>query len=125
MSTMIDTLSYHRDLRRAGFNEAQADAVAHGFKAAEERSRDNLVTNDHLDVKVAQLDTRFAQFDTRFAQIDTRFAQIETKIAEASGVLRSDIRDTKSTMIMWAIGSQIVLVGALAALAQFTTVFHR
>lgn len=118
MSTMIDTLSYHRDLRRAGFNEAQADAVAHGFKAVEERSRDNLVTKDHLDFKVAQL-------DARFAQIDTRFAQIETKIAEASGVLRSDIRDTKSTMIMWAIGSQIVLVGALAALAQFTTVFHR
>lgn len=117
MATMIDTLSYHRNLRRAGFDEAQADAVANGFKAVEERSRDNLVTKDHLDFKIAQL-------DTRFAQVDTRFAQVETKIAEATGTLRSDIRDTKWTMITWAIGSQIVLLVAVAALAQFTNMFH-
>lgn len=117
MATMIDTLSYHRDLRRAGFDEAQADAVAKGFKAVEERTRDDLVTKDYLDLKIAQL-------DTRFAQIDTRFAQVETKIAESYDSLRADIRETKSAMIMWAIGSQIAMIGALVALNQFTSLFH-
>ena len=61
MAMASDTLSISKDLRAAGFNEQQADALATHMAAMPS----NLVTKDDLAIEVSRLDHKIDQVQSR------------------------------------------------------------
>ena len=61
MAMASDTLSISKDLRAAGFNEEQADAIATHIAA----TPSNLVTKEDLALEVARLDHKIDQVESR------------------------------------------------------------
>ena len=89
-------VAYQKKLQEAGVDAKVAQTHA---EAMEEFVVREIVTNDHLDAKLAHIDVKFAQLDVRFAQLDVRFAQLESKLV-----------DLELRIIRWVVGS----VGAAA-----------
>ena len=96
MNAMIDTLKTAKAFEDAGFGKAQAATLAISA------SREDLVTKEFLRSELAILRGEFR--------------------GELSGV-RTEIVGVKNEMIRWLLGSQVLLVVMLAALANFTKVF--
>ncbi|HET8931656.1 MAG TPA: hypothetical protein VFN21_13430 [Acidimicrobiales bacterium] len=63
---------------------------------------DDLVTNDRLDARMAQVDTRFVQVD---AKIETGFAKVDAKIE----------RSTR-TVIIWVVGAMFAFNATVIAI---------
>ena len=94
MAMASDTLSISKDLRAAGFNEQQADALATHMAAmpANLASREDLAFGlaelelkvghriDQLDHKVDQLDHKVDQLDHKVDQLDHKVDQIEPRL---------------------------------------------
>ncbi len=80
MAMASDTLSISKDLRAAGFNEQQADALATHMAAMPS----NLVTKEDLALALAdlerKLDHRIDQLDHRIDQLDHKVDQIEPRL---------------------------------------------
>ena len=92
---MIDTLAASESLASAGFDRDQAGAIARVVASSPVAGREDLVTKDHLDAKLAEVR-----------------AEIRTSAAEL-----------KAEMVRWLIGSQAALLIALVALANFAKLF--
>ena len=87
MAMASDTLSISKDLRAAGFNEQQADALATHMAAMPT----NLVTKEDLalaladlertlDHKIDQVEHRIDQLDHKVDQLDHKVDQIEPRL---------------------------------------------
>ena len=61
MAMASDTLSISKDLRAAGFNEEQADALATHIAVLPS----NLVTKEDLTIEVSRLDHKIDQIESR------------------------------------------------------------
>jgi hypothetical protein len=101
---MIDTLKISRRLENVDFSEKQAEELADILREAVEGS---LVTNDHLDARLAQTDARIAQLGATIAQMDARIAQMEARL------------------IRWMIGLTLAGVGVSVTLARAASVVSR
>jgi hypothetical protein len=95
MATMIDTPKVARSFEDAGFAKAQAESLAVAIGDAASTAREDLVTKDFLRSEMAVLRSE----------------------------LRTEIASSKHDTIRWLLGSQVMLVALLAALANFTKVF--
>ena len=87
MAMASDTLSISKDLRAAGFNEQQADALATHMAAmpANLASREDLALGlAELELKVGhridQLDHKVDQLDHKVDQLDHKIDQIEPRL---------------------------------------------
>jgi uncharacterized protein YhaN len=105
---MIDTLKISRRLERANFSEKQAEELADILREA---VAGDLVTNDHLDARLAQTDAKLGQMDARFAQMDARIAQMDARMAQM-----------EARLIRWMIGLTLAGVGISVALARAASV---
>ena len=80
MAMASDTLSISKDLRAAGFNEQQADALATHMAAMPS----NLVTKEDLALALAdlerKLDRRIDQLDHKVDQLDHKTDQIQPQL---------------------------------------------
>jgi|GEM_PF-1978283 len=58
----------------------------------------SLVTNDHLDARLAQVDARFEKVDARFDRVDARFDRVDARFDRVDG--RLDVVDARlDTMV--------------------------
>ena len=80
MAMASDTLSISKDLRAAGFNEQQADALATHMAAMPA----NLVTKEDLALALADLertlDHKIDQVEHRIDQLDHKVDQLEPRL---------------------------------------------
>lgn len=106
MATMIDTLHYADTFAEAGLEPRAAKALAHAFAEAHTIARLDLVTKDYLDHRLNELESR----------VDAKLLAMERRLDKSIG-------ETKFDMIKWLLGSQVVLIAVLAALANFTKLF--
>jgi hypothetical protein len=103
---MIDTLKVARSFEDAGFAKAQAESLAVAIGDAASAGREDLVTKDFLRSELSVLRS-----------------ELRGEIVGTKGELRAEIASAKHEMIHWLLGSQVMLVALLAALANFTKVF--
>ena len=73
MAMASDTLSISKDLRAAGFNEQQADALATHMAAMPT----NLVTKEDLALAVSRLDHKIDQVESK---LESRIEQVESRL---------------------------------------------
>ncbi len=67
--TTFDSLKYVRRLQQAGMPLEQAEVQAEVLTEAFTVNLESLVTNDHLDARIAEAEARM---ETRFAKVDAR-----------------------------------------------------
>ena len=91
--SVIDTLKAARAFRKAGFTEAQADAVAHTLKQSVEGG---LVTKIDLGVTTQEL--------------RTELQALRTEMQVESQVLRTEIQSLRADVYrqLWVMGAGIV-----------------
>ena len=73
MAMASDTLSISKDLRAAGFNEQQADALATHMAGIPA----NPASREDLALAVSQLESRIDQVESR---LDVRIDQVESRL---------------------------------------------
>ena len=76
MAMASDTLSISKDLRAAGFDEQQADALATHMAGIPA----NPATKEDLALAVSQLEHRIDQLDHKVDQLDHKVDQIEPRL---------------------------------------------
>jgi hypothetical protein len=108
---MIDTLKISRRLENVDFSEKQAEELADILREAVEGS---LVTNDHLDARLAQTDATIAQLGATIAQLGATIAQMDARIAQM-----------EARLIRWMIGLTLAGVGVSVTLARAASVVSR
>ena len=106
MAAMIDTLHYADTFAEAGLEPRAAKALAHASAEAHNIARLDLVTKDYLDHRLNELESR----------VDAKLLAMERR-------LDKPIAETKFDMIKWLLGSQVAMIGILAALMNFTKLF--
>jgi hypothetical protein len=92
MNAMIDTHALIKMMQEAGIKEPHAEAITKAITASGEAGRENLVTIHHHDISISRLELS----------------------------LQKTMNEAKMQFIQWAIGSQITLLLAVVALANFT-----
>ena len=106
----IDTLKLARRLREAGFNEAQAEAVADAVREGTEGA--DLATKHDLDVLRLELRAEIAAVRSEMREMEQRLiARIET--------VKSELMTRMMQMIFGAVLVNVVaMIGALFAFAK-------
>lgn len=99
MATMYNSIRASRELQQAGVAAPMADAIASVVGDSMTASREELVTKDFLKAEIGT--------------VNTEIAKVRTEIATA-----------KNDTIRWLIGSQVILIVALAALMNFMKAMH-
>ena len=107
---MIDTLKVTRSPQRAGFEGAQAEAVAVALSDATAITREDLTTKADLKLLAAELRS----------ERQTGFVMGRTDLAKATVQLEAKIADSRAQMCWVMLGSQVGLFAALMAVARFT-----
>lgn len=102
-------VAYQKKLQDAGVDAKVAQTHA---EAMEEFVVSELVTNDHLDSKLAQMDAKLTQMDAKF---EARFTQIEARITELRADMRGELRSLEATLIRWMVGTMGVAFGLALA----------
>ena len=110
MNAMIDTLKTAKTFEDAGFAKPQAEMLAVTIAEAMRDSREELVTKDYLKAELAIIRT----------EIKAEIAGVRTEIA---GV-RTEIAASKNDVVRWLFASQLILLVALVALANFTKLLN-
>ena len=92
-----DTLSISKDLRAAGFDEQQADALATHLAA----TPSNLVTKEDLTLEVSRLDLKIDKVQSKIDQVESR--------------LRSEMHQLESRLLLRLGGGLAVATGLVLA----------
>ena len=104
----LDTDDVVRELRAAGFQEAQADALSRLFKRVDPPDLSALATKVDVERIETKLDAKTDKLDSR---IDTVRSQLETKIEAA-----------KTETLKWVVGlvslQTLVIVGTVVTLVR-------
>ena len=108
MAMASDTLSISKDLRAAGFDEQQADALAMHMAAFPQ----NLVTKEDLTLEASRLDHKIDQAESR----------LEAKIEQVESKLEAEMHRTESRLLLrlgagLAVAAGLVLAGVGTATA--------
>ena len=96
-AVVINTLSFAKKLRTAGFNDEQAEIQAEAI---------NDVLIDFQDKRLEELATK--------GDLKATSADLRTEILE----VRAEISKTESRLIKWGVGLFVVQFAALAALLK-------
>ncbi len=89
MAMASDTLSISKDLRAAGFNEQQADALATHIAA----TPSNLMTKEDLAIEVARLDHKIDQVESRL------LLRLGAGLAVATGLVLAGIGTATAVLL--------------------------
>ncbi len=89
MAMASDTLSISKDLRAAGFNEQQADALATHMAV----TPSNLVTKEDLALEVARLDHKIDQVESRL------LLRLGAGLAVATGLVLAGIGTATAVLL--------------------------
>jgi hypothetical protein len=84
----LDTLRIARDLSEGGvFTHQQSERLANAFATYYTELRDDLVTREYFDSRLAQLEARLeARFETRLAQVQNRILASQVALFVLLGV---------------------------------------
>jgi DNA-binding transcriptional MerR regulator len=91
----IDTLNLAKRLREAGFNEAQAEAVAAAVREGTEGAE--LATKSDLALAAAELRAEIANVRAEMREIEQR---LTVRIANEISAVRSEIAALKSDLLV-------------------------
>ena len=92
MNIPIDTLAFADSFETAGFGHDQARALATAFSKAHDAGRDELVTKDHFDARLAELETRLTwKIAENGKEISARLWSTITIIAGVSTAISATI----------------------------------
>ena len=107
----IDTLKLARRLREAGFNEAQAEAVADAVREGAEGG--DLVTRGDLALTTAELRSEIAEVRGEMREMEQR---LNLRIINETAGIRNEIAALKSELLtrMFQMILGAVLVNAVA-----------
>jgi DNA-binding transcriptional MerR regulator len=109
-SMAIDTLKLARRLRDAGFNEAQAEAVADGVREGTESA--NLVTRGDLALTTAEL-------RSEIAELRAEIAALRSDLKAEISALKSELLGRMFQMILGAVlVNAIAMAGLMFAFAK-------
>lgn len=121
MTILIDTYEAVKDLRSAGFNEAQAETVTRIIRRAQDIDFNTLATKADLAEAKSMLATK-ADLDEVKNQMATKADLAEVKNQMATKADKADLAETKAEILKWmfgAMGFQTILVlGAVIALTH-------
>ena len=122
---MLDTLTLARELKDAGVEPRQADAITHVVQQAVEQAdpatREDL--NAHRGEARADLNTHRAEVR---ADLDTHRADVRASLDTLRADVRADIAALESRLIKWMIGIALTATGIIvAAGAAFAVAFPR
>ena len=93
MAMASDTLSISKELRAAGFNEQQADALATHLAA----TPSNLVTKEDLAIEVARLDHKI---EAEIHQLESRLLlRLGSGLAVATGLVLAGIGTATAVLL--------------------------
>lgn len=111
----IDTLKLARRLREAGFNEAQAEAVADAVREGAEGG--DLVTRGDLALTAAGLRAEIAELRS---ELRSEIAEVRGEIASVRSELKTEITalktDLLTRMFQMILGAVLVNTVAMAGL---------
>lgn len=101
--TAADVSRIYNELTEAT-SPMTAEVLVHGAIATR---RDDLVTNDHLDLRLAEIDARFAEMN---AKMDAGFARLDARIERSM-----------RQQLVWLLAAMFTFNGLLATwLTAFT-----
>jgi hypothetical protein len=106
---MIDTHTYFKTLKEAGFDDRQADAMTRGIT---EVVIGSLATKADLAELRAEMNQRFAAVNDRFAAFENKFAVFENRFAGFEN--KFVVFENKLTR-----GLQTTFVGVIASVGVF------
>ena len=129
MNMQFDTLAAVKRIEAASLDRGTAEAAVAEIAAAQVELADKgdvtILLRDAAATK-NELQSEFAANraeNTAFrAELRSEFATIRAENATTKPELRTEIVAVKADIIRWMFGSQIFLIVALVALAQFTKV---
>jgi DNA-binding transcriptional MerR regulator len=111
----IDTLKVARRLREAGFNEAQAEAVAAAVQESSEGS--DRATKGDLTVQSVELRAEIAAVRSEMREMEQRLiARIESVRSEIVSMRGEIASDLLGRMFQMIIGAVLVNIVAMAGL---------
>ena len=131
-AVVINTLSFAKKLRVAGFNDEQAEIQAEAINDVlidfQDKRLEELVTKGDLKATSADLRTEILEVRTEIAEVKIKIAEVRTEIAEVRteisevrteiSEVRTEISKTESRLIKWGVGLFVVQFAALAALIK-------
>ena len=133
----LDTLEVAKDLRTAGFTDAQAEALTRAVRKAQNLDISNLATKADLQATKADLQAEIASVKTELrAEIASVKAELRAEIALFRTELRAEIKAVRSDlqieiagirtdMLRWIIGAigvqTLAIIGTMLALAKLFT----
>ena len=100
----INTLSFAKKLRTAGFNDEQAEIQAEAI---------NDVLIDFQDKRLEELATK-GDLKAVSADLRSEISKVRTEVSD----VRTEISKTESRLIKWVVGLFVVQFAALAALIK-------
>ncbi|WP_242139776.1 hypothetical protein [Sphingomonas sp. TREG-RG-20F-R18-01] len=117
MNVPIDTLAFAKSFEDAGFGHDQARVLANAFGTAQTTGREDLVTKDYLDARLAEMKQAIAESSSAMTrQLADNTAMLTRQIADngrdISGRLWSTVTIIAgvSTAISATIGAGVALL---------------
>lgn len=68
MNAPIDTLAFAERFEEAGFDHDQAPALVQAMSQAHESGREDLVTKNHFDLRLAEFTTQMREMEVRLTK---------------------------------------------------------
>ena len=103
---MFDILEYFEQLKATGVPEAQAKLHAELYAKGlgEALSHRDLVTRDHLDMRIQE--------------VRTEIQEVRTELHKEIQEVRTEIQKVRAELIRWMAGLMLAQVGAIVALVK-------
>ena len=121
---VFDTLKFAERLKAAGVPEAQAKAEAEVISEAlaEALSHRDLVTRDHLDMRIQEVCTEIQELRTELhkeiQEVRTEIQELRTEVRTEIQKVRAEIHQVRAELIRWMAGLMLAQVGAIVALVK-------
>jgi hypothetical protein len=121
-AAMIDTHTYFKTLREAGFEERQAEAMTKGIAGLVVGSlatkADVLELRVEMNERFNEIEARLSGHDAQFALVDARFAAIDARF-DAVDARFQKLENLLSRGLQRVFAGVIGLVGVFVALATY------
>ena len=125
-AVVINTLSFAKKLRTAGFNDEQAEIQAEAINDVlidfQDKRLEELVTKGDLKAVSADLKTEISdlrtEVRTEISEVRTEIADLRVEVKTEISEVRTEISKTESRLIKWGVGLFVVQFAALAALLK-------
>ncbi len=111
----FDTHKAVKQLKDAGFNDDQAEAVTTLFWDTRALDLENLATKDDVQALRREMEANTTQLRS---EMEANTAQLRTEMEAHNAQLRTEIATVKSDLIRWIVPLMVGQVAVIAALVK-------